>query len=104
MTGYEQIRKGVVTYMAKELAPLAPKMLAISMMAFAPVVIDAKMKQLFESGLFSGTALMDGNSVDLEEAMRLFKSAAEGRWPISVAGFDFSENDLDKLYRYIKEA
>ena len=104
MVGYEQIRKGIVNYIAKDLAPLLPKAYGIGLVAFAPAVVDAKLKQVFESAVFSGTPLISGNMLDLDEAMRMLKPAAEGKWPIEMFGFKFTESDLDKLYKYIKEA
>ena len=104
MVGYEQIRRGIINFINRDLAPLAPKAVGIGMAAFAPTIIDAKMKQLFSSGLFNGTGIVDGNSIDVDEVVRLLKSAAENKWPIDFLGFHFTETDLDKLYHYIKEA
>ena len=104
MVGYEQIRSGIVTYIGKDLAPLLPKAYGIGLAAFAPAVVDAKLKQIFQSNILSGTTLVDGNMIDIDEAMRMLKPAAEGKWPIEMYGFKFTESDLDKLYKYIKEA
>ena len=104
MVAYEQIRKGVVTYVQKELAPLTPKAMSFALVAFAPMVVEAKMKQFFDSGVFDGTPLIDGKSIDIDEAVRLYKNASEGGWPIELFGFTLKESDIDKVYRYIKEA
>ena len=104
MVGYEQIRKGLVNYINRDIVPLAPKAVGIGIAAFAPVVAEAKLKELLASPLLNGTGLVDGNSVDIDAAMRLLKPAAEGKWPVEMFGFTFTESDLDKLYRYIKEA
>jgi hypothetical protein len=103
MTSYDQIKRGIIRYINTDLAPVAPKPIGIGLAAFGPVVIESKMKQFFSSGLFSGTPLTDGNSVDVDEVYKLLKPAAENKWPIEMFGFHFTESDLDKIYRYIKE-
>ena len=104
MVGYEQIRKGLVNYINRDIVPLAPKAVGIGIAAFAPVIVEAKLKELTASPLLSGTGLVDGNTIDIDKVMCLIKPAAEGKWPIEMFGFTFTESDLDKLYRYIKEA
>ena len=104
MVNFEQVKNGVIYYISKDLAPLAPKPLGIGIAAFGPMVAEAKIKEFMASGLFSGTGLVDGDNVDVDAIMRLIKPAAEGKWPIQMFGFSFNETDLDKLYRYIKEA
>ena len=104
MVGYEQIRKGLVNYINRDIVPLAPKALGIGLAAFAPVVAEAKLKELMSHPLLAGTGLIDNNTVDIDKVMCLIKPAAEGKWPIEMFGFNFTESDLDKLYRYIKEA
>ena len=104
MVGYDQIKQGIIQYINRELAPMAPKALGIGMVAFGPTIVDSKMKQFFTNGVFVGTPLMDGTMLDVDEAIRLWKPAAEGKWPIEMFGIKFSESDLDKIYRYIKDA
>lgn len=103
MTSYEQIKRGIIRYINADLAPLAPKAVGIGIAAFGPVIVDSKLKQFFSAGLFNGTPLVNGNSVDVDEVYKLLKPAAENKWPIEMFGFHFTEADLDKLYRYIKE-
>jgi hypothetical protein len=104
MVNYEQIRKGLVNYINRDIVPLAPKAVGIGIAAFAPVVAEAKLKEVLSNPMLYGTGLIDGNTVDLDKVMCLLKPAAEGKWPVEMFGFTFTENDLDKLYRYIKEA
>ena len=104
MVGYEQIKRGIINYINRDLAPLAPKALGIGMVAFGPTIVESKMKQFFTDGVFVGTPLMDGNMLDVEEAIRLWKPAADGKWPIEMFGINFSESDLDKIYNYIMKA
>jgi hypothetical protein len=104
MVGYEQIRKGLVTYINRDIVPLAPKAVGIGIAAFAPAIAEAKLKELLASPLLANTGLVEGNSVDIDMAIRLLKPAAEGKWPVEMFGFTFTESDLDKLYRYIKES
>lgn len=104
MTSYDQIKRGITLYINRELAPVAPKVLGIGLSAFGPVVVESKLKQFFDSGLLDGTGLVEGMSINLEEALSLLRPATNGKWPIELFGFTFTESDLDKLYRYIKEA
>lgn len=104
MVNHEQIRKGLMTYINHELAPLAPKMMGIGLTAFGPLIVEAKTKEFLNSGLLSGTGLVDGDNVDIDTIWRLVKPATAGKWPIEMFGFTFNEADLDKLYRHIKEA
>ena len=104
MVGYEQIRKGIVNYINRDLVPLAPKAIGIGLAAFAPMVAEAKLKEAMAHPLLTGTGLIDGNSADIDRIVQLLKPAAEGKWPVEMFGFTFTEADMDKLYRYIKEA
>lgn len=103
MVGLEQVRKGVLMYVAKELAPLLPTWQGVLIEAMAPPVVDAKMRELMSGKLLAGTGLVDGATVNVDEVYKLFKTAATGKWPMEVYGFRFMETDLDKLYRYIRE-
>lgn len=102
MVGMEQIRKGIARYIAQELAPQMSVAKAVALEAFGPTVIEGKLRKLAGEWL-EGTELMDGGSINVGEAYRLFKQASSGRWPMEIMGVRFSESDLDKLYQYIKE-
>lgn len=103
MVSLEQVRRGAVTFVAKELAPLMPTWQGVLVEALAPAVIEAKLRELMSGKLLVGTGFVDGATVNLDEIYKLVKNTAMGRWPIEVAGFKLSEADLDKLYRYIRE-
>ena len=103
MVGLEQVRRGIMTYVTKEIAPLLPTWQGVLVEALAPTVIEAKMKELLGGKLLAGTGLVDGAAVNVDEIYRSVKNAATGRWPMEIAGFRFTEADVDKLYRYIKE-
>ena len=103
MIGLEQVRKGAVTYVSKEIAPLMPTWQGVLVEALAPAIIDAKLKELTGWKLLSGTGFVDGATVNVEEVYKLVKNTAVGRWPQEIYGFRFNEADLDKLYRYIRE-
>lgn len=103
MVGLEQVRRGVVTYINKELAPLLPTWQGVLLEALAPSVIDAKLKELMSGKLLAGTPFVDGATVNADEIYKLVKNTALGRWPMEVMGFRFTEADIDKLYRYIRE-
>ena len=103
MVGLEQARRGILTYINKELAPLLPTWQGVLIEALAPTVLDAKTKEILNGKLLTGTGLVEGSTINVEEIYRSLKVSAQGRWPMEVAGFRFSDSDLDKLYRYVKE-
>lgn len=103
MVGLEQVKRGAVTYVSKELAPLLPTWQGVLVEALAPTVIEAKLKELLAGKLLAGTSLVDGANVNVDEVYKLVKNTAMGRWPLEIAGFRFTEADVDKLYRYIRE-
>ena len=103
MVGLEQARRGAMTYVSKELAPLMPTWQGVLVEALAPAVIDAKLKELTNGKLLAGSGLVDGATINADEIYKLVKNTAMGRWPFEVAGFRLTETDLDKLYRYIRE-
>ena len=103
MVGLEQVRRGILSYVNKELAPLLPTWQGVLIEALAPAVLDAKMRDILNGKLLTGTGLVDGAMINAEEIYRMLKTSAQGRWPMEIAGFRFSEADLDKLYRYVKE-
>ena len=103
MVGLEQVRKGVLLYVSKELAPLMPTWQGVLVEAVAPSVVDARLRELMSGKLLAGTGLVDGATVNVDEVYKLLKNAAASRWPMEIAGFRLTEADLDKLYRYIRE-
>lgn len=103
MVAFDQVCKGIVTYIHKELAPMASKPVRFSLIAFSQVVVEAKMKKLLASGLFDGTPLIDGNMIDVDGAVALFKAASVNGWPMDLFGVTFHESDLDKVVHYIQE-
>jgi hypothetical protein len=103
MVSLEQVRRGAVTYVSKELAPLMPTWQGVLVEALAPTVIEAKLKGALNGSLLAGTGFVDGATVNVDEVYKLVKNTAMGRWPMEVAGFKLTEADLDKLYRYIRE-
>lgn len=104
MVGLEQVRRGILTYVNKELAPLLPTWQGVLVEALAPVVLDAKTKEILNGKLLAGSGLVDGATINVDEVYKMVKNTALGRWPMEIAGFRFTESDLDKLYRYVKEA
>lgn len=103
MTGYEQIRRGTLAYISREIVPILGTGKGILVEAFAPALLDANLKKLMGSELVTSTGLVDGASADVDEIYKLVKAAAAGKWPVELMGVRFSETDLDKLYRHIKE-
>lgn len=104
MTGLEQIRRGAMTYVTRELAPLMGTGKAILVEALAPAIIDANLKKYITKDWLVGTGFVEGNTVNVDELYRLIKVSASGKWPIEIMGFKFNETDLDKLIQYIRES
>lgn len=103
MVNMEQIRRGAMKYLSRELVPMMDKGKGILVEVFAPAVIDANLKKYMEADWLKGTGLVDGLSANVEEIYKLIKQGASGKWPVELMGFRFSESDLDKLYQCIKE-
>lgn len=103
MIGLEQIRRGAMTYVTRELTPLMPAVKGALVEAFAPAVIDANLRKYVGKEWLEGTGFVEGNTVNVDELYRLFKLTASPKWPMEIVGFKFSEADLDKLINYIRE-
>ena len=93
-----------MNYVSRELAPLLGTGKGILLEAFAPAIIDANLQKYAGKEWLAGTGFVDGNMVNVDEIYRLVKLSAAGKYPIEIAGFRFTEADLDKLVRYIREA
>lgn len=93
-----------MTYVSRELAPLLGTAKGILLEALAPAVIDANLRKYAGKEWLAGTGFVDGNMVNVDEIYRLLKLSANGKYPVEIAGFKFSEADLDKLMTYIREA
>lgn len=102
MESIQQVERGVALFIDREMVPVMPKAKGIAFAAFAPMVVKAKIKEY--APLVQTMGLLDGENINVDEVYRAFKEKAHGKWPIEVLGFKFSEEDLDKLYRTIKEA
>ena len=103
MIGLEQIRRGAMTYVTRELTPLMPAVKGALVEAFAPAVIDANLRRYIEKEWLEGTGFVEGNTVNVDELYRLFKLSASAKWPMEIMGFKFNEADLDRLVNYIRE-
>ena len=103
MVGMEQIRRGAMKYITAELVPVMEKGKGILVAAFAPTVIDANLKKYLALPWLREAGLTEGTSADVDEIYKLIKQGANGKWPVELLGFRFSESDLDKLYQCIKE-
>lgn len=102
MVGVEQIRKGAMKYVVMELVPQMSAVKGVIFEAFAPDIIDVNIKKYMAT--LDGTNLVSGNTVNVEEMYRRLKLTAAPKWPMELAGFKFSESDLDRVYQYIREA
>ena len=103
MVSMEQIRRGAMKFLSRELVPMMEKGKGILVEVFAPSVIDANLKKYMGMDWIQGTGIVDGMNADIDEVYKMFKQGANGKWPIELMGFRFNESDLDKLYQYIKE-
>ena len=103
MIGMEQIRRGAMKYLSRELVPMMDKGKGILVEVFAPAVIDANLKKYMAADWLQSTGLVEGTSANVDEIYKLVKQGASGKWPVELMGFRFSESDLDKLYQCIKE-
>ena len=103
MIGLEQIRRGAMTYVTRELAPLMTPVKGALLEALAPAVIDANLRKYVGKEWLDGTGFVEGNTVNVDELYRLFKLSASPKWPMEIMGFKFNEADLDKLVNYIRE-
>lgn len=101
MESIQQIERGVSAFVDRHMVPIMPKAKGIAFAAFAPLVIRAKIKEY--APLVESMGLMSGEEIDLDAAYSAFKAKAAGQWPIEFLGFRATEEDLDKLYRLIKE-
>lgn len=89
-------------FVDREMVPALPKAKGIAFAAFAPFLIKAKVQEF--TPLVQTMGLLDGENVDIDTIYTALKSKAQGKWPLELLGFNAKEEDLDKLYRYIKEA
>ena len=89
MVGLEQVRRGILTYINKELVPLLPTWQGVLIEALAPTVLDAKTKEILNGKLLTGTGLVEGSTINVDEIYRSLKVSAQGRWPMEIAGFRF---------------
>lgn len=104
MEHIEKVKRGVATFVDRELVPTLPKWKGILFGAGAGLFIETNSNALLQHPLTGLLGIVDGEQVDVDKAYTAVKNKAQGQWPISIAGFKCSEEDLDKLYRYIKEA
>ena len=102
MESIQQIERGVALFIDRDMVPVMPKAKGIAFAAFAPMVVKAKVKEFLP--LVESMGLAEGDQVNTDQIYSAFKEKAQGKWPVELLGFKFSEDDLDKLYRTIKEA
>ena len=102
MENLQQIERGIAMFVDREMATKMPKAAGIAFAAFAPLWVKGKIKQI--SPELEVMGLKQGDDIDLDTAYQLYKASAHGKWPMELLRFKFSEEDLDKLYRTIKEA
>ena len=102
MVGTEQICRGVMKYVTRELVPIVSTGKGILLEAFGPAVIEAKVKK-YTTEWLDGTYFVDGNNVDIDAVYKQLKTSMANKWPREFMDFKFTENDLDKLYNYIRE-
>lgn len=99
MVNKQRIEAGALSYVNEVLVPRMPGLTGAAFATAAPFVIRAKLNGFLP--LFDGTEIVNGDMVDVEKLYAEFKRNMQGKWPVEMANFTFSENDLDEVYRYV---
>lgn len=106
MVTIDQISKGAAAYFETEFcqkATGAGKFAAYFMLPSVPGIVKGKFNQFRASPFLSDLINPDG-LVDLEAAKARAAAAMQHTGSVDVAGFRLDASDVDKLYKYIKEA
>lgn len=96
----QKIEEGAQAYVLDALVPRMPTLSGVLFATAAPFVIRAKINQVLP--LFDGTELVNGELIDIDKLAADFRRNMSGKWPVEMAGFKFTETDLDELMRYVK--
>ena len=99
MVNVGRVIENVAAFVDEDLVPKMPKLEGSAFAAMAPFVIKSKVPGLLK--LVEGTELVDGDMINVDQLYQQFKVKAQGKWPVSMLGFTFREDDLDRLYRYL---
>lgn len=99
MVNKQRIEAGALAYVVESLVPRMPTFSGAVFATAAPFVIRAKLNSFLP--LFDGTEIVNGDMVDVEKLYAEFKKNMQGKWPVEMASFTFSEHDLDEIYRYV---
>lgn len=104
MEHIEKVKRGAAAFVDREIVPTLPKWQGILFGAGAGLFLEGKSEAILKHPIAEMLSLVDGDQVDVDKAYSAIKNQAQGKWPVKIVGFKCSEEDLDKLYRYIKEA
>lgn len=104
MENISQVKRGIANFIDGEVAPVMPRWKGILLSAGAALMIEGKTNEVLNHPMVQMMGIIDGDNVDVDKLYSTLKVKAQGKWPIEVSGLKMSENDLDKLYQYIKGA
>lgn len=108
MVTLKQVESGVLNFVRRDVAPVMPGWQGVLFSSLAQLNMSAWLKAGAAHPLIAASGAAQGDNVDIDKLYSLLKENAAGKWPISyenkMFNLSFSETDLDKLYRCIKEA
>lgn len=95
-----KIEPGIMAYINAELVPQMPLLAGVAFASAAPFVVRAKVNAMLPT--ISGTELEKDGLIDDAALLAEFKKNMNGKWPVEMFGFNFAEQDLDRLMDYIR--
>ena len=101
MVSIDQIRKGTLTFVEKEIANKATGVTKFAVY-FAMPMIDSKVTNFINSVSDTKELFDENRNLDLDKAYNMAKSAIQRSGQFMYYGIMFSETDVDKLYAYIR--
>ena len=108
MVTKKQVETGALNCVKLDMAPILPGWQGVLFGSIAQLNMSNWIKFGMEHPLLAGTGAVTENTVDIDKVYSIVKENARGKWPIvyenKFFNLSFSEGDLDKLYRNIKEA
>lgn len=101
----EQIQLGVINFIEQE---IAKKAVGVNKFItyFSMPIISKKITQYvnsFAQNEFTKDMFDENNNVDMDTVYNMAKSAIQKSGQFVMYGIVFNENDIDKLYTYIKQ-
>lgn len=101
MVGIDQIRKGALTFVEKEIIGKATGATKFAIY-FAMPIIDNKITNYINSVSETKELFDENKNLDLDKAYNYAKHAIQKSGQFMYYGILFCESDVDKLYAYIR--